>query len=106
MKEILKSWQVENFQPYRQNTLQGFFNLRIPPGLVIKGLAYHLNNGKSWVAFPATAKPDKNGGILRDRYGKVNFFNTCYFPSREVLDCFQDWAAAQLRQLIEAGGER
>ena len=106
MNDKLNAWEIVNFKPYQRNSLQGFFDLKIDPGLVIKGLAYHINNGKPWVSFPASAKADKTGNILRDPYGKIEWFNIVHIPNREFLNDFQVWAAAQLRQLIEAGGGR
>jgi hypothetical protein len=106
MEERLTSWQVLNFKPYKQNTLQGFFDLKIPPGLVIKGLAYHIRDGKPFVSFPATAKADKTGNIPRNPFGKIEWFTICHIPNRECLNDFQVWCVEQLRELAGKGGGR
>jgi hypothetical protein len=98
------AWKIENWTPFQRNTLQGFFDLSMPPGFVIKWCSYHVKNGKGWIAFPGTVKLGKDGLPVKDNYGKPHYYATIYIPNRELLDRFQAWAVAELRKL--AGGVR
>ena len=53
--------KVMSFTKYEKGTLQGFFELALDSGLNIRGMTYHVKNGKRWTAFPAKPYEDENG---------------------------------------------
>lgn len=48
---------ISNFKEYRNSTLQGFFDLTLPSGMVISGWSYHIQGDKRWISPPAKEFP-------------------------------------------------
>jgi DNA-binding cell septation regulator SpoVG len=47
---LIKEWRA-----YQKNTLQGFFSVTLPSGLVIRDLTLHTKGDSRWVGMPAKA---------------------------------------------------
>jgi hypothetical protein len=78
------------WQPCRRNTLVGFASVGIAElRLLIRDLAVHEKGGKRWVGLPA--KPQlKDGELVRDAAGKLQYAPIMQFGSRAVADAFSD----------------
>jgi hypothetical protein len=44
-----------------KNTLRGFFDLRLPSGLVLRGCSLHLSHGRWWVGMPSQSYTNRDG---------------------------------------------
>lgn len=76
--------KVINWKSYEKGTLQGFFELALDTGMKIRGMTYHVKNGKRWVAFPS--KP------YEDEDGETKYQNILYIPDDARWRKFQHLA--------------
>jgi hypothetical protein len=44
-----------------KNSLKGFFDLRLPSGLVLRSCSLHLSHGRWWVGTPAQSYTNSDG---------------------------------------------
>jgi hypothetical protein len=47
--------KATNWKAFEKGTLRGFFDLLLDSGLEIRGMTYHVKDGKRWVSFPSRA---------------------------------------------------
>ena len=78
----------ETFHPLVRNTLRGFAEISIAEmRLTICDVAIHEKGVSRWAALPA--KPQiKDGTLVKDVTGKVQYVHILDFDSREVRDAF------------------
>jgi hypothetical protein len=57
------SFIVLNWRPCVKNTLLGFLDLRLPSGLVIRGLTIHTKGDRRWVGLPARPYTNDAGAV-------------------------------------------
>jgi hypothetical protein len=76
------------FRPFEKNTLRGFAEIFVEGmQLTIKDVALHTKNNARWAALPA--KPMlKDGAVLKDADGKVQYVPVLEFSSRDVSNAF------------------
>jgi hypothetical protein len=76
------------FRPLHRNTLQGFAAVTIAElKLEVHDIAIHEKNGKRWAQLPA--KPQvRDGALIKDDSGKVQYTPVMQFASRTVSDAF------------------
>ena len=86
------------FYPLHRNTLRGFAEVRINElRLVIRDIAIHQKGSARWVQLPA--KPQmRDGELVHDEHGKIQYFHLMSFDNRAVSDAF---SAAVIRALLE-----
>jgi hypothetical protein len=86
------------FRPLHRNTLRGFCKIRIDElRLVIRDVALHEKGGARWAQLPA--KPQiRDGELVHDERGKIEYFPLMNFDSRTVSDAF---SAAVVRAVLE-----
>jgi hypothetical protein len=86
------------FRPFRRNTLQGFCEVLIEElGLRLKDIAIHEKGNSRWAQLPT--KPQmKDGALVKNADGKLEYFSIAEFTSREIRDAF---SAAVIRALLE-----
>jgi hypothetical protein len=84
--------KVTSFKQYEKGTLQGFFELHLDSGLSIRGMTYHVKNGKRWVAFPS--KP------YEDEDGETKWQNILYIPDDSRWKKFQALALRALDEVL------
>jgi DNA-binding cell septation regulator SpoVG len=75
-------FEVQSFKGYVKNTLQGFFDVLTPEGLVIHGCSLHQKDRSRWVGMPAKQ--------LRKADGSTAWIPIIEFESREAADEFRD----------------
>lgn len=80
-----------NFKPFKKNTLTGFFDIKLPSGIIFKGCTYHLKDGTSWVCLPA--KPYETGG-------HHTWAQIIEFESEELAKSFQKAAVKAVEDLL------
>jgi hypothetical protein len=78
----------EGFHPLVRNTLRGFAEISIAElRLTIRDVAIHQKGEARWAQLPA--KPQvKDGALVKDATGKVQYVNVMEFDSRAVRDAF------------------
>ena len=78
----------ESFHPLIRNTLRGFAEISVAEmRLRIRDVAIHEKGESRWAALPA--KPQiKDGTLVKDVTGKVQYVHILDFDSREVRDAF------------------
>jgi len=86
------------FHPLHRNTLRVFCEIRIEElRLVIRDIAVHEKGSARWVQLPA--KPQmRDGELVHDADGKIQYFHLMSFDNRAVSDAF---SAAVIRALLE-----
>ena len=87
-----KGFQISNWKPFAKNTLQAFFDVTTPSGIVIHGLTLHQKNAARWVGMPGRAYTKEDG--------TTSYTPVIEFASREAGDKFRD----QVLQAIDAAG--
>jgi hypothetical protein len=93
----------ESFHPLVRNTLRGFAEISIAEmRLKIRDVAIHEKGESRWAALPA--KPQvKDGTLVKDPSGKVQYFPMLEFDGREVRDAFSRAVVqAVLERALEA----
>jgi hypothetical protein len=50
-----------NPRPFVKNTLRGFFDLRLPSGIIVKGCTVHVKGSHAWVGLPGRSYKDASG---------------------------------------------
>jgi len=87
-----------SFRPFHRNTLFGFAEIVISElGLKLKDVALHEKGNSRWAALPA--KPQiKDGSLVKNADGRLEYFAIADFTSREIRDAF---SAAVVRAVIE-----
>jgi hypothetical protein len=78
----------EAWNALHRNTLRGFALIRIQElQLTLRDVAVHERDGRRWAKLPQ--KPQiKDGKVVTDVAGKVQYFAMAAFESREVADAF------------------
>jgi hypothetical protein len=78
--------------------LRGFAEIRINElCLTIRDIAIHEKGSARWVQLPA--KPQiRDGELVDDEHGKIQYFHLMNFETRAVSDAF---SAAVIRALLE-----
>lgn len=79
--------EASNFKAYQKGTLEGFFELALDSGLVIRGMTYHTKDGKRWTMFPS--KPYESDG-------ETKYQSILYIPDDARWKKFQQMALAAL----------
>jgi hypothetical protein len=89
---------VLDWTPRHKNTLQGFARVRIDEmRLTIDDVAVHRKATSVWAQLPA--KPwIKDGALVLDQHGGIQYSPTFTFDTRDVADAF---SAAVIKALIE-----
>jgi hypothetical protein len=78
----------EAWNALHQNTLRGFAIIRIQElQLILRDVAVHEKDGRRWAQLPSRPQL-KDGKAITDAAGKVQYFPTASFESREVADAF------------------
>jgi hypothetical protein len=86
------------FRPLQRNTLRGFCEIHIADlRLTIKDIAIHEKGSARCAQLPA--KPQlRDGELVHDADGKIQYFHLMSFDTRAVSDAF---SAAVIRALLE-----
>src|SRR5215468_2152075 len=92
------SIQCRAFHPLYRNTVRGFAEIRINElRLVIRDIAIHEKGSARWCQLPAKAQI-RDGELVHDEHGKIQYFHLMSFDNRAVSDAF---SAAVIRSLLE-----
>jgi len=92
MKVICK-----RIQPLERNTLRGFCEISIPDwNLTIKDVAVHRKNDSMWASPPSKAQI-RDGILVKDADGKIQYFNIFEFADRAARDRFSDAVITAVR---------
>jgi hypothetical protein len=77
-----------DFKPLHRNTLRGFAQISIVElRLRIRDVAIHEKGESRWAQLPAKAQL-KDGNLVKNDVGKVQYFPILEFESRAVADAF------------------
>jgi hypothetical protein len=86
----------EEWRSVRKNTLLGFAQIRIQElHLVVRDIAVHEKSGRRWAQLPARPQI-KDGRVITDAAGKVQYFSLLSFEGRDVADAFSDAVCAAI----------
>jgi hypothetical protein len=78
----------KKFSSFERNTLLGFAEINITDlGMTMRDVAIHTKNGSTWASPPS--KPQiKDGAVVKDDAGKIQYLAIIEFGSREARDKF------------------
>jgi hypothetical protein len=89
----------QDWKPLKRNTLCGFARIHVVEmDLVIHDVALHESHGKRWAQLPSRPWV-KDGAVITDDAGKVQYSPLLEFGRREVRDAF---SARVVQALLEA----
>jgi hypothetical protein len=90
--------RCREFKPLVRHTLRGFATVHIAEMcLAVHDVAVHTKNGKRWAQLPA--KPQiRDGTLVKNDDGKVQYVPVMHFDTREVADAF---SAAVINAVLE-----
>ena len=77
----MSAFTISNAKSIRKNSLIGFFDLRMPSGLIVRGAMLFEKNGRRWVGFPSKE------WVKQD--GSKSYFPLIEFADRSIADKFQ-----------------
>jgi hypothetical protein len=88
---------ASNLKWVRKNTLQATADIEVPKWrLKIRGVMWHVKNGKDWFSFPSRE--------WADRDGQRQFAALLEFTDKDVERRFKDAALAAIRAVAARGG--
>jgi hypothetical protein len=88
-----------------KNTLQGFFDLELPSGLMLKDCSLHEKDGKRWIGLPGKAVVDSKGCHATDpNTGKKLYVMIVEIRDRGRRERFQVAALAAVDALLGKSG--
>jgi uncharacterized membrane protein len=92
----------ESFRPVVRNTLRGFAEISMAEmRLTIRDVAVHEKGEAHWAQLPA--KPQvKDGVLVRDATGKVQYVHIMDFDSRDVRNAFSRAVVRVLERVPDA----
>jgi hypothetical protein len=85
MQLSLVSWK-----PMVRNTLRGFASIRLGRNLAIEEITVHCKDGKRWASFPSKPKLDRDGNVVRNSAGKIEYVPILKWLDRAVADDFSN----------------
>jgi hypothetical protein len=96
----------EGFHPLYRNTLRGFASITIHElKLTIHDIAIHEKNESRWAQLPA--KPQvRDGELIRDDIGKIQYLPVLEFTSRAVRDAFSERVITALLEFAPAAFDK
>ena len=56
-------FEVSHWKPNTKNTLQAFFTLTMPSGMVLHGCTYHQKNDSRWIGVPSQKFTKQDGSV-------------------------------------------
>ena len=78
-------------------TLRGFATLELPSGLIVREVTVHEKNGKWWVGLPAKAQIDRDGQVIKNEVGNIQYAAILNWRDRDLADRFSDTVVALVR---------
>jgi hypothetical protein len=86
------------FRPCARNTLCGFAAIEIAEvGLTIYDVAIHQKGSAHWAQLPAKAQV-RDGSLVKDADGKIQYVKMLDFSSRTARDAFSAAVIAAVRE--------
>src|SRR5882672_8953873 len=58
-----RGFEISGWNPYTKNTLQGFFTLTMPSGMVLHGCTFHRKNDSRWIGVPSQKFTKADGSV-------------------------------------------
>jgi hypothetical protein len=89
---------VEEFAPVVRNTLRGFCRVRMPSGMVLHDVAIHMKDGSAWAAPASKPMIGRDGIVMRDAEGKIQYAPVVTFANKGLRGRFSDQVTAALRE--------
>lgn len=96
--------RASDWRPHASGTLEGFFVLTLPSGLVIHDCTLHARDGRRWIGLPG--KPQLEDGRHRKDpvTGKGLYTPVLEIPAPEARGKFQQQALAAVDVMRDHGG--
>jgi hypothetical protein len=101
-----QGFRAANWRPHQKNTLQGFLDLELPSGLVLRECSYHARDGKAWIGLPSKPQIGRDGKHRADENGKLLYAAIIDFATKEARERFHAAALQAVRVLLGQGEER
>jgi len=88
--------EITNFRPFQKGSLQAFFSMVLPSGLIVNEVRLFEKNGGRWLGMPSRKFTDKSGGgeLLADP-GISRLRKLRCFPRRRVDGAGRDPAGEE-----------
>ena len=81
---------VLEWKPLQRNTLRGFAKIRLGKSMVIRDVALHIKDNRSWAALPSKPVLDSNGDTKRQDNGKPAYVPMIEWLDRDAADRFSE----------------
>jgi hypothetical protein len=91
---------ASGWRPHSSGTLRGFFNLRLPSGLLLNDLTLHEQGEKRWVKLPGKAQIEDGRHRSDPRTGKPAYTPVVQIPDRDRRDKFNAEALAAVDRML------
>ena len=92
------------WRAHQSGTLQGFFNLRLPSGLVINDLTLHEKGNRRWIGLPGKPQIEDGRHCKDPATGKQAYTPVVEIPDRGIRDKFTEQALAAVDWLLRTVG--
>ena len=79
---------IEEFNLLVRNSLRGFARVRLPSGMVLHDVAIHQKDGSAWASPASKPQLGRDGNVIRDTNGRIQYSPVVSFASRELRDRF------------------
>lgn len=94
--------RASDWRPLVRNTLQGFFTLELPSGLILNECTYHkAPSGSEWIGLPGRPQLDRDGMQRKDpATGKALYTPSVEIKGKQQRERFQAAALAAVHELL------
>jgi hypothetical protein len=97
---IKQAFRASSWRPYLSGTLQGFFRLQLPSGLIINNLTLHQKGAKRWVGLPGVPQIEAGRHRIDPATGKPAYTPALEISDRQRRAKFTEQALAALDRLL------
>jgi hypothetical protein len=97
---VKQAFRASSWRPHLSGTLQGFFRLQLPSGLIINNLTLHQKGDKRWVGLPGVPQIEAGRHRVDPATGKPAYTPTLEISDRQRRDKFTEQALAAFDRLL------
>jgi len=97
---VKQAFRASSWRPHLSGTLQGFFRLQLPSGLIISNLTLHQKGDKRWVGLPGIPQIEDGRHRVDPATGKGLYTRALEISDRQRRDKFTEQALAAIDRLL------
>jgi|TARA_Y100000310_G_C20695027_1_gene825064 DNA-binding cell septation regulator SpoVG len=89
--------KINKWKEHVSNTMQGFADIELENGIVLKGCIYHVGEESSWISLPTKPFKDKESG-------QTKYQSIVAIPDKAKFEKFQSVAVKAMEDYLGTNG--